>query len=183
MRLRLAPNHARVGKIERSTYHLKSQQLGKVHFVTVGDLVFIDSLQFMNASLEKLVSNLAKEGDGKFHVLKKYTPVEKVPLLLRKGVYPYEYVDSFQKFQQTNLPPIEAFFSTLRNEGISVENYVHAQTIFAEFQCQSLGDYHDLYMKSDVLLLADVFQNVRDICLNYYQLDPAHFYTSPGLSW
>ena len=137
----------------------------------------------MNASLEKLVSNLAKEGDGKFRVLKKYTLVEKVPLLLRKGVYPYEYVDSFQKFQQTNLLTIEAFFSTLRNEGISVEDYVHAQTMFAEFQCQSLGDYHDFYLKSDVLLLADVFQNFRDICLNYYQLDPAHFYTSPGLSW
>ena len=79
----------------------------------MGDLVFIDSLQFLNASLEKLVSNLAKDVDGKFRVLKKYTPVEKVPLLLRKGVYPYEYVDSFQKFQQTNLTPIEAFFSTL----------------------------------------------------------------------
>ena len=178
--------------------HLIMQRLGKLKGVpitcipnnsekyisfTVGDFVFIDSLQFMNASLEKLVSNLAKEGDGKFRVLKKYTPVEKVPLLLRKGVYPYEYVDSFQKFHETNLPPIEAFFSTLRNEGISVEDYVHAQTVFTEFQCQSLGDYHDIYLKSDVLLLADVFQNFRDICLNYYQLDPAHFYTSPGLSW
>ena len=133
--------------------HLIMQGLGKLKGVpitcipnnsekyisfTVGDLVFIDSLQFMNASLEKLVSNLAKEGDGKFRVLKKYRPVEKVPLLLRKGVYPYEYVDSFQKFQETNLPPIEAFFSTLRSEGISVEDYVHAQTVFAEFQCQSL---------------------------------------------
>ena len=55
--------------------------------------------------------------------------------------------------------------------------------MFAEFQCKSLGDYHDLYLKSDVLLLADVFQNFCDICLNYYHLDPAHFYTSPGLSW
>ena len=143
--------------------HLIMQGLGKLKGVpitcipnnsekyisfTVGDLVFIDSLQFMNASLEKLVSNLAKKGDGKFRILKKYTPVEKVLLLLRKGVYPYEYVDSFQKFHETNLPPIEAFFSTLRNEGISVEDYVHAQTVFTEFQCQSLGDYHDLYLKS-----------------------------------
>ena len=150
---------------------------------TVGDLVFIDSLQFMNASLEKLVSNLAKEGDVKLRVLQKYTAAEKVPLLLRKGVYPCEYISSFQKFQETDLSPKEAFFSTLRNEGISLEDYTHTQTVFTEFECQSVGDYHDLYLRSDVLLLADVFENFRDICLNYYKLDPAHFYTSPGLSW
>ena len=108
--------------------HLIMQGLGKLKGVpitcipnntekyisfTVGDLVFIDSLQFMNASLEKLVSNLAKEGDFKFCVLKKYTVAEKVPLSLRKGVYQYEYISSFQKFQETNLPPKEAFSSTL----------------------------------------------------------------------
>ena len=178
--------------------HLIMQGLGKLKGVpikcipnntekyisfAVGDLVFIDSLQFRNASLEKLVSNLAKEGDVKFRLLKKYTATEKVPLLLTKGVYPYEYVSSFQKFQETNLPPKEAFFSTLRNEGISLEDCTHAQTVFTEFECQSLRDYHDLYLRSDVLLLADVFENFRDICLNYYKLDPAHFYTSPGLSW
>ena len=164
--------------------HLIMQGLGKLNGVpikcipnntekyisfAVGDLVFIDSRQFMNASLEKLVSNLAKEGDVKFRLL--------------KGVYPYEYVSSFQKFQETNLPPKEAFFSILRNEGISLEDYTHAQTVFTEFECQSFRDYHDLYLRSDVLLLAEVFENFRDICLNYYKLDPAHFYTSPGLSW
>ena len=164
--------------------HLIMQGLGKLKGVpikcipnntekyisfAVGDLVFIDSRQFMNASLEKLVSNLAKEGDVKFRLL--------------KGVYPYEYVSSFQKFQETNLPPKEAFFSILRNQGISLEDYTHAQTVFTEFECQSFRDYHDLYLRSDVLLLAEVFENFRDICLNYYKLDPAHFYTSPGLSW
>ena len=128
--------------------------------------MFIDSLQFLNVSLERLVSNLAKEGDVRFRVLKKYTAAEKAQLLLRKGVYPYEYISS-----------------TLRNEGISLEHYTHAQTVFREFQYQSLGDYHDLYLRSDVSLLADVFEKFRDICLNYYNLDPAHFYTSPGLSW
>lgn len=145
--------------------------------------MFIDSLQFLNVSLERLVSNLAKEGDVRFRVLKKYTAAEKAPLLLRKGVYPYGYISSFQKFQEADLPPIEAFFSTLRNEGISLEDYTHAQTVFRECQYQSLGDYHDLYLRSDVSLLADVFENFCDICLNYYNLDPAHFYTSPGLSW
>ena len=172
-----------LGKLKNTPITCIPNNSEKYISFTVGDLVFIDSLQFMNASLEKLVSNLAKEGDAKFRVLKKYVPFEKVPFLLRKGVYPYEYVDGFEKFQDTNLPPKEAFFSTLRNEGISEEDYTHAQSVFVEFECQTLGDYHDLYLMSDVLLLADVFQNFRDICLNYYQLDPAHFYTAPGLSW
>jgi hypothetical protein len=72
---------------------------------SVGNLEFIDSLQFMYASLEGLLSNFAKEGDGKFHVLKKYTDQDKLPFLLRKGVYPYEYVDSFEKFEGVGLPP------------------------------------------------------------------------------
>ena len=149
----------------------------------MGDLVFIVSLQFLNVSLERLVSNLAKEGDVKFRVLKKYTAAKKYRYYWEKVENPYEYISSFQKFQEADLPPIEEFFSTLRNEGISLEDYTHAQTVCREFQCQSLGDYHDLFLRSDVLLLADVFENFRDICLNYYKLDPAHFYISPGLSW
>ena len=81
------------------------------------------------------------------------------------------------------LPSKEAFYSTLKGEGISDEDYSHAKHVFKRFHCQHLGDYHDLYLKSDVLLLADVFENFRDICLEYYGLDPCHFYTSPGLSW
>ena len=145
--------------------------------------MFIDSLQFLNVSLERLVSNLAKEGDVRFRVLKKYTAAEKAQLLLRKGVYPYEYISSFQKISGSRPPTYRGIFSTLRNEGISLEHYTHAQTVFREFQYQSLGDYHDLYLRSDVSLLADVFEKFRDIYLNYYNLDPAHFYTSPGLSW
>jgi len=70
-----------------------------------------------------------------------------------------------------------------KDELISEEDYAHAHNVFKQFGCHSLGDYHDLYVKSDVLLLADVFENFREICLNYYKLDPAHFYTAPGLSW
>ena len=147
---------------------------------SVGNLEFIDSLQFMNASLEGLVSNLAKEGHDKFRVLKKYIDHDKVPHLLRKGVYPYEYVDSFQKFNEAGLPPQQAFFSSLRGEGISEADYDHAQEVYRAFNCQNFGDYHDLYLKSDVLLLADVFENFRDLCLEFYELDPCHFYTSPG---
>ena len=79
--------------------------------------------------------------------------------------------------------PRSTFFNSLKDEHISEEDYAHAQNVFKQFGCHSLGDYHDLYVKSDVLLLADVFENFREICLNYYKLDPAHFYTAPGLSW
>ena len=150
---------------------------------SIGDLTFIDSLQFLNASLEKLVSNLAKQGVGKFRVLNRYIDDEKVPLLLRKGIYPYEHFDSFSKFSETCLPPKLAFFNSLKDEHISEDDYIHAQNVFKQFGCHSLGDYHDLYVKSDVLLLVDVFENFREICLSYYKLDPAHFYTAPGLSW
>ena len=130
---------------------------------SVGHLDFIDSLQFMNAPLQKLVSNLAKEGDAKFQVLKRYIAADKVPLLLRKGVYPYHYIDGMDKFQEEQLPPKEAFYSKLTEERISDEDCQHAQTVFATFQLQNLGEYHDLYLQSDVLLLADVFENFRNI--------------------
>ena len=143
---------------------------------SIGDLRFIDSLQFLNASLEKLVSNLAKEGEGKFRVLKRYVEgKEKILLLLRKGVYPYEYFDSFAKFSETGLPPKSMFFNSLKDEHISDEDYTPAKNVFQRFECRSLGDYHDLYVKSDVLRLAVVFENFREICLSYYKLDPAHF--------
>ena len=92
-------------------------------------------------------------------------------------------MDSVSKFEETSLPPIECFYSSLTESAISQDDYEHAQKVFSDFQCHNLGEYHDLYLKSDVLLLADVFENVRNICLEYYQLDPAHFYTSPGLAW
>ena len=104
-------------------------------------------------------------------------------LLTRKGVYPYDYVTSIEKLQETKLPPKEAFYSLLYNEEISDEDYQHATNVWNIFNCQTLQDYHDLYLKTDVLLLADVFENFRKTCLNYYELDPCHYYTAPGLAW
>ncbi|BFZ23189.1 hypothetical protein BsWGS_26228 [Bradybaena similaris] len=104
-------------------------------------------------------------------------------LLLRKGVYPYEYVDSHDRFDETQLPPKEAFYSKLTREGISDSDYAHAQKVWKAFDCKTLGDYHDVYLKTDILLLADIFETFRNTSMRNYGLDPAHYFTLPGLSW
>ena len=97
--------------------------------------------------------------------------LNKFVLLLRKGVYPYEYMDSWEKFDETTLPPKEAFYSNLNLEDISDEDYAHAQKVWDVFEINNLGEYHDLYVQSDTLLLADVFENFRDKCIEIYGLD------------
>jgi len=108
---------------------------------------------------------------------------KQLDLLLRKGCYPYDYMDSLDRLNETKLPLKEAFYSKLVDAGISDEDYEHAQTVWKEFGCTTLRDYHGLYNVSDVLLLADVFENFRDVCMRNYSLDPAWYFTSPGLAW
>ena len=141
---------------------------------------FIDSFKFMATSLEKLVNNLPKDDCINLSL---YYSGDKFNLLARKGVYPYEYMDSLEKLKETALPPKEAFYSRLNDGGISDEDYVHAQNVWKTFKMEYFKDYHELYNKVDVLLLADVFENFRNICLKNYELDPAHYYTAPGLAW
>ena len=109
--------------------------------------------------------------------------LNKFILLLRKGVYPYEYMDSWEKFNETSLPIKEDFYSHLNMEDIDDIDYRHGNNVFKSFKLYNLGDYHDLYVQSDALLLADVFENFRDMCLRVYELDPAHFVSLPGLAW
>ena len=104
-------------------------------------------------------------------------------MLLRKGIYPYEYMDSWNKFNQDKLPPINNFYSELTMENIIYSDYRHAQRVFKTFNNKNLGDYDDLYVQSDVLLLADVFENFRNQCLKTYDLDPAYFLTLSSLAW
>ena len=148
-------------------------------FMLGNHLTFIDSFQFMSSSLEKLVSNLPRES-------LKYTSQifknEKLDLMSKKGVYPYDFMDSFEKFNE-KLPSKEEFYSILNDEDITDDQYKHAQNVWNTFNLKNMGEYHDLYLKSDILLLADVFENFRKTCLQYYKLDPCHYFTSPGLSW
>ena len=103
--------------------------------------------------------------------------------MLRKGVYPYEYMDSWERFNETSLPSKKDFYSNLNMEDIDDIDYRHGNNVFKEFKLENLGDYHDLYVQSDTLLLADVFENFRDMCIKKYELDPAHFLSLPGLAW
>ena len=91
-------------------------------------------------------------------------------------------MDSFNKFDE-KLPTKEDLFSIMNNEHITDEDYKHAQNAWNTFSLKNMGEHHDLYLKSDILLLADFFENVRKTCLEYYKLDPCHYFTSPGLSW
>ena len=108
--------------------------------------------------------------------------LNKFILLLRKGVYPYEYMDNWERFNETSLPSKESFYSNLNLEGIDDIDYRHGNNVFNKFKLNNLGDYHDLYVQSDTSLLADVFENFRDMCLKEYELDPAHFLSLPGLA-
>ena len=153
----------------------------------IGSLKFIDSFQFMASSLENLVDNLYEKGAGNkyknFDNMKKEFSPEHLDLLCRKGFYPYEWMDSAEKLNHKGLPAKEEFYSTLKKEGITEDDYNHATNVYEKLNCKSFRDYHMTYLKCDVLLLADVFENFRRTCLNYYELDPANYITAPGLSW
>ena len=101
--------------------------------------------------------------------------LNKFILLLRKGVYPYEYMDSWQRFDETSLPDKEAFHSNLNMEDITDVDYMHRKTVFEYLINKNLGDYHDFYVQSAALLLADVFENFKSMCIKVYKLDPTHF--------
>ena len=100
----------------------------------------------------------------------------------QKGVYPYDYMDSVERVNDQQLPSKDEFYSILTDEGIRDEQYTHAQKVWDIFKLK-MGEYHDLYLKSDILLLADIFETFTKTCLQYYKVDPAHYFTSPGLSW
>ena len=143
-------------------------------------IVFKDSLKFMSSSLGALVNNLPKDA---FKNLLKYFKPEQAEILKQKGFYPYEYMDSEEKFNDTKIPPREAFYSKLSGRGITEKDYKHAWNVWNSFKMKTFKEYHELYNITDVLLLADVFENFRDLCLKIYGLDPVYYFTAPGLAW
>ena len=145
------------------------------------ELRFIDSLRFMSSSLDSLTTNLVRGGQELFG-FEKYT-LKQYELLVHKGIYPYEYMSSWDRFEETALPPPEAFYSKLNMVGVSSDDYAHARSVWTEFGLRNLGEYHDLYLETDVILLANVFKAFRGVCLKNYGLNPAHFYMASGVAW
>ena len=156
------------------------QNMEKLISFSWGQFRFVDSYAFLSSSLGQLVANTPK---ANLSITRLYIEQAKFNLITRKGVFPYEYMDSFERFEETQLPPKEKFHSSLSQENISEEDYKHAQQVWATFNCKNLKDYHDVYLSSDVLLLADIFENFRKTAMATYGLDPAHYLTLPGYPW
>jgi len=147
----------------------------------IWNLKFIDSFQFLSASLDDLVSLLLKSGKENFQNTIKYLGND--DLVYRKGIYPYAYMTDRSKFQETQLPPIEKFHNTLHDEPLSAEDYQRAQETWKFFGIRNLQQFHDHYLLSDVLLLSDVFQNFRQTVLQKHGLDCLYYPTLPSLAW
>ena len=104
-------------------------------------------------------------------------------LLLRKGICLCEYMDDWSRFDEEQLPDKSDFYGGLNMEEISGINYRHAEKVFNKFNIKNVGEYHDLYVQGDTLLVADVFENFRNMCSKVYGLDPVYFLSAPGLAW
>ena len=167
---------------------------------SLANLNFIDSCNFMMSSLEKLTNSLLGFEDDKkpnettllknindnfthFNEHFKSLNNKQKILLTQKGVYPYDYMNSFDKFNETTMPTKDKFYSELEQSEIDDNDYEQALNVRNEMNLKNLGDYHDLYLITDVLLLADIFEAFRNMCIDYYKLDPSHYLTLPGLAW
>ena len=143
-------------------------------------IVFKDSMKFLLSSVEALVNNLPKDG---FKNLEKYFNQEQVKLLKQKGFFPYDYMDDIEKLKVKKPPTQKAFYSKLTGQGINNINYNHVLNVWKTWKMKTFKEYLELYNITDVLLLADVFENFRDVCLKNYGLDPVYYFTAPGLAW
>ena len=140
---------------------------------------FIDSFRFLPASLDKLAGSL--EPYQFKHVRETFG--DECDLSLRKRVFPYDSFDCLETMNETKLPPKEEFYSKLIDSGLSDSDYEHAQKVWDHFGMKTFSEYHDLYLKTDFLLLVDVFENFRCVYMENYELDPCWNYTLPGLAW
>ncbi|XP_030745136.1 uncharacterized protein LOC115874172 [Sitophilus oryzae] len=142
---------------------------------------FIDSFRFLAAGLSDLASYLTE-----YPILRsEYRKVsgEQFSLLCRKGIFPYDFMDDWPKLDYAKLPEKQSFYNSLTESYIKDTDYAHAQTVWNSFECKTMRDYSELYMKTDILLLADVFETFRTTAHKEYGLCPVHSYTLPGYAW
>ena len=154
------------------------------------EIKFIDSYAILSGSLDSLTENLKKNCTNTLELRntfintsKEFPNDEDFVLMTSKGVYPYDYIDNFDKLNEPQLPKRKMFYSRLNNQHIKLKEYARAQHIFLHFKCKSIMDYHKLYLKADVLLLNDIWNNFKDVCFKNYKLDPSYYISAPSLSW
>jgi hypothetical protein len=154
------------------------------------EIRFLDTFSFMGTSIDKLSKNLALEckniEDKRAvfkNISKQFPNDEQFELMTKKGIYPYDYIDDYSRLYEKRLPSKDAFYSELNNSSCSDEDYEQAKLVWLKFNCQNMLDYHNLYLVTDVLLLADIWENFRRVCYNNYSLDCEYYYTAPSLSF
>ena len=169
------------------TYYnlLTLQDLWQAHYQILS-IIFLKEFIELNVNMDMMIKNVRLvELMLLFSLIHKFSNYNDqiIFLLLGKGIYLYEYMDDWEKFNETSLPVKEDFYSHLNMEDITDADYAHAKRVCKDFEIKNLGEYHDLYVQSNTLLLADVFENFRNMCLKIYELDPAKFLSAPGLAW
>jgi len=154
------------------------------------EIRFVDTYAILSSSLDGLVENLKKDCKDINELRNKFRNTSEAfnndddfKFMISKGVYPYEYIDNFNKLYETKLPHRKYFYSRLNNTHIKPKEYARALQVFKHFNCKNIKDYHELYLKADVLLLSDIWYNFKKVCLTNYKLDPTYYYTAPSLSW
>lgn len=169
-----------INKFSKDKVNCIAQNTEKfITFTLNNKITFKDSLAFLSSSLDKLAKNL---DENSFKQLKKRFG-DKWKLMKEKGIMCYEYLTCDDKLNDTELPPKSAFYSSLTGEDISDDDYTRAKTVWNAFECKTLRDYYHLYLEQDVCLLADIFEEFRDIAMKRYKLDPAWYFTLPGFAW
>lgn len=144
---------------------------------------FIDSFRFLDASLDRLAQDLPSNEKKILHIEFNGIDADQMQLLERKGIFPYDFLDSWDKLDNDALPSKDAFYSRLNESHITDEEYQHACTVWNSFNIENIGEYVELYLKTDILLLADVFESFRVTLAGLFDLDPANYYTLPGYSF
>ena len=144
-----------------------------------------DRLTYRCKECKKSYTKLANESIKNFPTLYKFCndDLNKVFLLLRKGIYPDEYIDSWERFDENTIPPKEAFYSELNLENMTDKDYEHVKKVWEAFGIKNIGEYHDLYVQCDTFSLSDVFANFRNKCIEIYEFNPAYFLSASGLAW
>ena len=168
-----------LNKIENVTFNALPRNSNKFISLKIENFIFKDTYLFLNKSLDYLTKTI----DDKDRISLKQEFGKNYQLLTKKGIYPYDYFDSIEKYNEKNIPDHKYFKNKLDNKNILTKEYKHAINVFKTFKCKNLMDYSILYLKTDVCHLADVFQKFSNFAYETYGLDCRYSYTLPGFSW